>query len=133
MTTSKTSTSIAPITPQTEAPDPIGNAYRNIKAHPATAATTQAARSVWGGFQVIWQFEQENQFGRSVLGFGKDIFVAVLLPVLVLISNGLKAIYVWLCNPETHKGAAENWAKLQVWAAPKFDYETTAVEVAKAE
>lgn len=127
-TTSKTSTSIVPTTLQTEAPDPIGNAYRNIAAHPATTATTQAAKSVWDGFQAIWQFEEENRFGRSAIGFGRDIFVAILLPILLLIGNGLKAIYAWLCNPETHKGASEKWAKVQAWAAPHYDYEATATE-----
>ena len=125
------------ITAQATSPAPItsdiSTALETFTARPAVAASLSALVTTGDGVKSVWEFEQQNQFGRSVVLWAWDIFTAVALPLLSLVWLALNKGYVWALTPHTRAAAAEKWAELKVWAALKFDYENTSVEVAKAE
>jgi len=124
----------AAITVQATSPAPIvadvSNALETFTTRPAVAASLSALVATGDGVKSVWEFEQQNQFGRSVVLWAWDIFTAVALPLLSLIWLALNKIYVWAIAPQTRAAASEKWAELKAWAAPKFAYENTAAEVA---
>ena len=127
----------ATITVQSTSPLPIiadaSNAWNSFSDLPSVAASLSALKSTREGFMYIWEAEQEERFGQRVFTFLWQIFKAVALPLLSLVWLALNKGYVWILQPETRATAFTKWQELKGWAAPKFGYETTAVEVAETE
>ena len=131
-----TMASNAAITVQATLPAPIvtdiSNAWDSFRVRPGVAVSLSALSKTKEGFIYIWEAEQEEQFGQSVVVFFWQIFKTVALPLLSLIWLALNKGYVWAIAPQTRAAASEKWQELKEWAAPKFGYEKTAVEVAKS-
>ena len=127
----------AAITVQATSPSPIvadvSNAWDSFSDRPSVAASLSALKSTRDGFMYIWEAEQEERFGQRVFTFLWQIFKAVALPLLSLVWLALNKGYVWILQPETRATASTKWQELKGWAAPKFGYEATAVDVAKTE
>lgn len=98
-------------------------------AHPASIAVKSAIVSSYNGLQAVWQFEQENRFGRSVAIFLKDIFVQVALPLLSLLWLALSTAYRTARKPETKAAIVARYEAVKVWASPKFGYERDAEQL----
>lgn len=122
----------AAITVQATSPAPIvvdvSSAWDSFSVRPGVAASLFALSKTKDGFMYIWEAEQEEQFGQSVVVFFWQIFKAVALPLLSLIWLAVNKAYVWLIAPQTRAATSEKWAELQNWLAPKFNYSRTADE-----
>ena len=129
-------TNNAAITVQATSPAPIfadvSSAWDAFRARSGVAASLSALSKTKDGFTYIWEAEQEEQFGQSVVAFFWQIFKAVVLPLLSLIWLALNKAYVWLIAPKTRATASEKWAELKEWAAPKFDCESAEIAEPKA-
>ena len=81
----------------------IKSAIAQVQAHPVTCAIKLASVSSYNGFQAVWAFEKENEFGRSVAIWLFDIFVAIALPLILLAWSGVVALYRIARKPETRQ------------------------------
>lgn len=135
MTTSKTSAkstaatselataSNAVITVQATQPAPIAVAasakWDSFTIRPGVAASLSALSKTKDGFVYIWEAEQEEQFGQSVVVFLWQIFKAVVLPLLSLLWLALNKGYAWAKEDETRAVAAKKWQEIKKWVSQK--------------
>jgi hypothetical protein len=104
------------------------SALELFRAKPAVALTIQALSTSANGLKAVWAHEQETKFGRSVLLWGRDIFIAVALPLLSLIWLAVKLAYQIARKPETRAVIARRYESVKAWAAPKFSYDAEAAD-----
>jgi hypothetical protein len=105
------------------------SALATFRAHPAANLTVKSFTTSFNGLQAVWQFEQENRFGRSVASFLKDIFVQVALPLLSLLWLALSTAYRTARKPETKAAIIARYESVKAWASPKLGYERPAEQL----
>lgn len=101
----------------------------NVLAQEYTGITSimvlarQALSASAKGFATVWSHEMENKFGRTVVIWSWDIFVAVALPILSFLWLGVSTFARFVCKPETWKYISAQCRKVSDWLSLKFGSE----------
>ena len=121
------------ITVQSTSPAPIAvdvsSAWDSFSVRPGVAASLSALSKTKDGFMYIWEAEQEEQFGQSVVVFLWQIFKAVVLPLLSLVWLALNKGYVWALQPQTRAAASEKWQEVKGWFGAEVEVDETALKL----